>query len=49
MVTERIVSLSAYYNESMKAAVLVMKRDDEMRYNVVLKDDGSLSGVITKA
>lgn len=42
------MSLSAYYNESMKAAVLVMRRDDETRYNVVLKDDGDLSGVVTR-
>ena len=32
----------------MKAAILVMRRDDGTRYNMVLNDDGGLSGVITK-
>ena len=43
---DRATAISAYYSDSLKGMVLTVRRDDERRYNLVLRDDGTIIQIV---
>ena len=42
-----IEKVQATYNEGLSAAVLSIHRENGREYNIIVKEDGSISGLIT--